>query len=331
MASLALLVFNKNETQGVVRLLSSMHDVVDEIVIIDNSDRAGHRDLEMAVESFKPSIHWVLPLGYPEPLGTFALRKIKSECVVWLAPDEEPSEGLTRNLRNLIHLNACLVRIDEPSTSDSFYRIRVFRKESVTFTGSVHDELKVRGTTVKLGAENRIIHSRLRMGHERYYGVEAFEHVLPRLHYGSRLIPGVIRGLLNRASANQGIQDLVAWAMLFARAGASLLPGRLDARITVQYAMACHRYSMKLPPKERLECQLIEKEIRSEGIINYLGFEDSSYVEALSQSFREAGLFNGNRNLYRLVFFRHLHQRRLDISELNLLGNLPPLSYPRGS
>jgi len=96
MQSVSLLMFNRNENEGIIRNVKLLHSTVDEIVIIDSSDHEKYNELENSLKSFDVKLYRVLPLGHLEPLSHYGISKTSSEYILKLDSDEEPSKELLK-------------------------------------------------------------------------------------------------------------------------------------------------------------------------------------------------------------------------------------------
>jgi hypothetical protein len=72
---IALLMFNYNENDGIIRNVELLKDIVNEILIIDSSDFINYENLRRKyVNLGKFKILRVFPIGYAEPFRMFALK-----------------------------------------------------------------------------------------------------------------------------------------------------------------------------------------------------------------------------------------------------------------
>ncbi|MGC8496348.1 MAG: hypothetical protein ACP5MX_04060, partial [Candidatus Micrarchaeia archaeon] len=75
--TVSLLVFSRNDTANAINLAQSMLGKVDEIVIIDSSDREEHERLEKWCNG-KAKLYFTAPLGYADLLRYYGISKCKS-------------------------------------------------------------------------------------------------------------------------------------------------------------------------------------------------------------------------------------------------------------
>ena len=72
---IALLMFNYNENESVIRNIELLKDIVNEILIVDSSDNDNFNYLKNKDANFnKFRIMGVFPIGYLEPFRMFAIK-----------------------------------------------------------------------------------------------------------------------------------------------------------------------------------------------------------------------------------------------------------------
>lgn len=141
-----------NNVEGVVRLVMEMHDLADQVVIVDSSDKENLEKLKKQVRSkglFKVEIFHALALGYVEPLRMYGLSKCAHDWVLYLDDDERISEELRRDLHDIIgraKASAFAIKRFEHVTArgqkPSFYtwNIRLLNKRFVRYRGILHEQ-----------------------------------------------------------------------------------------------------------------------------------------------------------------------------------------------
>jgi hypothetical protein len=157
MEKLSVLIFSRGNVANTLNLVKDMHEVADEVVLMDASDKAdtallkkGKTDMKLA----KLVLFHVPPIGYPDPLRMYALKKCKYKWVLYIDTDERISDALKKDIKQLISkgkaVGYALRRYEEvkdPAKLPLFltWQIRLFKKDCVTFTGMPHEQAKVKG------------------------------------------------------------------------------------------------------------------------------------------------------------------------------------------
>ena len=131
MATSALLMFNLDEAEGILRNVRRLRSAVDEVVVVDSSSPEGYHRLLAAVEPYAVCVHRVLPLGHVDPLRPFGVSKVKSDRVLLLDADEEPSPALVADLRDLAEHDAYVVPRYEEALRAYTFHLRLFRRDAV--------------------------------------------------------------------------------------------------------------------------------------------------------------------------------------------------------
>lgn len=206
MEKLSVLIFSKDDVEQALGLIRSVHDVADEIVLMDASNAkqrawiAGQKR-ELGLDKLK--IHRIVALGYREPLMMYALKKCRNSWVAALNTDERFSNGLKGDVLRLINENAhvaysiALYSVHGPrDRSFVSYQVRLFRKESVEFRGLLHERPIVRGSyAVLTEPDYSIEHMTTGMVHsakDSYVAMERFERFTYAQH-NMRLVEQVDR------------------------------------------------------------------------------------------------------------------------------------------
>ena len=325
--SVALLMFNLSEPEGILRNLRSMQGVVDEIVIVDSSPPAEHETLLRLMSPYSVRVFHVLPLGFPEPLRPFGTSKVESDYALVLDADEEPSERLKADLRKLNTDDAyVLPRFEEQLRSYTFH-LRLFRPTAVRYRKRSFDFPDVDGRIGHLGKSHRIVHHANYRGYlddksrgERYFTIENIERPFNRRYLHDALtlrfwgrsvsVPFAAR-LQDRpdaplsSPATRGVVE-----MEFLR---DLLMGKglRAASFNRRYSFRKWRFFVKLPDSDQSFLRALAQDIQhSGGLFAYLGVDNPTYLEKLTGSFHWdlRGI-----DVYRsLLRYRLLHQRPAD-------------------
>jgi len=148
-----LLIFSRNDTKNALDLADSLHDIADEVVIIDSSDKAEHETLAKEAKKRGISVYYIIPFGYVEPLRPYGISKCKNEWVLYLDTDERLNEEFAKSINEIIASSRCdafaIKRYEEsnPKGHTAFFtwQIRLFKKSKISFKGIIHEQPAVHG------------------------------------------------------------------------------------------------------------------------------------------------------------------------------------------
>ncbi len=321
MPTLALLIFNLDETAGTVRNVARLRPVVDEVVILDNSSDASHRELVAAVAPYEARVHRALPLGYADALRPYGVSKVSSDYVFQLDADEEPSPALLADLRRLTERDAYVVPRREIGLRTYTYHMRLFRKEAVRFGGRSFDFPEVHGSLGYLDPDHAILHHARfdtyfadKARAQRYFTVESYER------------PFTVRSLAEALTVRAGARTLhlpfpardlgrplspvAVRALIEAEFLRDLLLGHglRAARFNRHYSLGKAAFFQRLPDAERARVSAIARELQeSGGLYPYLNLADPAYMDRLTASF---GWDRPGLEVYEeLLRHRHEHGR----------------------
>ena len=157
---LSVLIFSRNDADDALSLINDIYKVADDIVLVDSSDRKRHKKLVASKKRLalgKLRIFYAVPLGYPDPLRMWALKKCRYGWVLLLDTDERLSKYGKDNVKELIsssHSGAFAIKRYENYTGRSLgsfftWQLRLFRKNAVVFRGIVHEQAQVDGVVEK--------------------------------------------------------------------------------------------------------------------------------------------------------------------------------------
>ncbi|MCL5413429.1 MAG: hypothetical protein M1569_03435 [Candidatus Marsarchaeota archaeon] len=190
---LSVLIFSRNDVKDALALIRDMYGIADEIVLVDSSDRKLHLGLLASKKRLglaKLRIFYTVPLGYPDPLRMYALKKCRNRWVLLLDTDEELSDYGKLNIKERIsktRASAFAIRRYENYTGRPVggfftWQVRLFRKDRVGFRGIVHEQPAVNGDTERLPKDFYIGHLASLKGRSstEYSKMEIFD----RMSYG---------------------------------------------------------------------------------------------------------------------------------------------------
>ncbi len=173
---LSLLIFSRNDTANALDLAKSMHNFVDQIVVIDSSDEKEHKELTEKTKLYhKIEIYYTLPLGYADPLRQYGVGKCKNEWVLYLDTDERLNVAFAKGIKSIVNAAKCdafaIKRYEESTKSfhTPFFtwQFRLFKKNNVQFGGIIHEQPIVQGRLCTIEDRYYIEHRTDLMHHEK--------------------------------------------------------------------------------------------------------------------------------------------------------------------
>lgn len=301
--SVALLMFNLEDHEGILRNLRSLRSAVDEIVIVDSSSPESSERLRGPVEDLDGRIVRALPMGFVDPLRPFGVEQVKSRYVFLLDADEEASAPLKSRLRSLDDREAYVVPRFEAELSSYTYHLRLFRPDAVHYAGRSFDFPEVAGTTGWLDKSHGIIHrARYRTFFhdksrvERYLTVENVERPFTRNYLQEAMTVrlrdrsfSLARPGGHRPGSTSPVSPVLTRLAIGIEFLRDLAVGRgiRAASFGRRYARAKWKFLCELPESAREELLAIAREIdREGGLFPYLGLSEPAYVERLTAGFR---------------------------------------------
>jgi len=162
--AICLITFTRNSAKELNRLLRSISDYVDEIVVVDGCSTDS--TVEVA-ERFGAKLYRRRPWGYPDPDRMFGLKQCSSPWVIYLDVDELPSPRLKTDLKELIERAErygydaiSLPRYNVTVWKGKVqlvlglwwpdYQIRVFHRDNIYYKGLIHEQPIVYGRILYL-------------------------------------------------------------------------------------------------------------------------------------------------------------------------------------
>lgn len=143
---LSVLINSYNEAKILPRVIASVKDIADEVVLVDmeSSD-----DTEKLAEKLGAKIFSHKHLDYVEPARNFGISKVSGDWVLVLDPDEEVSPTLAKKIREIIKNDKVdYYRIPRKNVIFGHwmkfsrwwpdYNIRLFKKGSVSWNEIIH-------------------------------------------------------------------------------------------------------------------------------------------------------------------------------------------------
>ncbi|ABW02296.1 hypothetical protein [Caldivirga maquilingensis] len=290
MSSISLLVFNRDDIDGVVRLLRILGNIVDESVVIDSSSPTKYGELINAIEGLGLSnvrVYRAIPMGYPDPLRAYGLSKVKTEYVLYLDTDEVPNRALIRDLRGFNEADGYEILFCECDRKSLLWHMHLFRRDSVTFRGIVHELLEIRGRVVRLPTRYFILHIH---GNDAIYYTYphyfAMKYSVPELLIKKPYEVNLIRGE-NLPSSLLGTLYLI-FRRIFNIYMDSLRGGveSKEASWWNRYELSLYMRYLVLPRWFRYFVDFLSRDVNvSGGVIKYLCLNDPGVVEDLTNTF----------------------------------------------
>ncbi|RLG74276.1 MAG: hypothetical protein DRO14_05910, partial [Thermoprotei archaeon] len=168
MVKISFVTFTRNCAKELEMLLKHVHDIVDEIIVVDGMSTDDTR--EVAV-SYDAKVFVRKPRGHVEPDRMFALRMCSYDWVLYLDVDERLCLRLKHELREIVEklhkqgyaatrVNSVPVIKGKPIFRKVIpWQIRIFNRHHVKYKGIVHELPNVRGRVAELNPyEYYIIH-----------------------------------------------------------------------------------------------------------------------------------------------------------------------------
>lgn len=322
--SVGLLMFNLDDHAGTLRNVQSLYRSVDEIIVVDSSSPDKYEVLAGLCRGYPVRIYRILPMGFAEPLRPFGISKVESDYVLVLDADEEATEPLRSDLRNLTDCDAYVVPRFEEQLRSYTYHLRLFRRRSVRFRGRSFEFPDVTGRIGWLGKSHRINHhvdyksyftSKSRA--ERYFTIENVERPFTwrylrdsleiRMRYRALSSP-VISWMQPNLDAMLST-PMVRWTIeVECLRDLVLGKGLKAASFNRRYSLGKLRFLHSLPKSERDHLLALARDVQaSGGLFEYLGLGDPSYLEKLTASFRWD--LPGIEVYRRLLDYRFTHGR----------------------
>lgn len=179
---LSACVITKNEADTIGKCLTSLQDIVDEIIVVDTGS---NDDTAAIAKQHNAKVYFYEWKNDFASAKNFALDQATGDWIVFLDADEYFSAETSQNVKRIIqdHEHECeglmikLINIDVDNDNqyiDEFFKLRIFKKDKdMRFVGKVHEE----------------IHN-LTGRRNRYYQVDAKELIIYHTGYSTNKIKG---------------------------------------------------------------------------------------------------------------------------------------------
>ncbi len=310
-------MFTKDEM--VEEVITKMDEVVDEILVIDfnSRDEIFNKNLELS-ERKKFQIIRLFDLGYIEIYREYAFKKMKSQYVINLDPDEIPSDGLINNIRQLGNFDVAFIPRGNEEIGYIEYIPRIFKKEAILWRGYIHERpiMKDREPLeIFLKKEYFIYHKAYRDTwktekgrEERYTTIECTTRppiIQSFLEIYNMDFPDFLNKLAGKIFGNRPLNS----KLLIAGMLAYLLKEKISNPERYIFSREYYKY-VKNNIKEfkkyeknmqQMIINIYLEALKEGGLIKYLNLDDERYVESLHQS---PYLKNGTDGLWKLLTYR---------------------------
>ncbi|MDE1870270.1 MAG: hypothetical protein KGH71_04785 [Candidatus Micrarchaeota archaeon] len=265
MQKISLLIFSINEPSQVVSLAKEMYRLVDDIVVIDSSDRKNLDRLEIERRKNKlekMNVFHTVALGYAEPYREYGISKCKNNWILLLDTDEKLSVHLRMNLRRIVdNADFDVLKIKRyehvgpkgVTTSYYTWQVRLFKKGSVRFLGLTHETPEMIGTVKALESETEYLNHLDELRHKRFYNK------------------------MDLFSANGAFVLIVR----------DLIVGAMNGEMNLDYLLNTFKTQMGFEDQRRKDPSIIEigKIIEKKGLIKYLQLDKESVIKKLEKKY----------------------------------------------
>lgn len=145
MSSKGLLIFTKNEL--ISEPILKLHKTVDQILVIDfTTDSEIFQKNKKLADEIGFEIIKIVDIGYIEIYREYAFKKMQTDYIINLDPDETPSDGFVSGIRELDNFD--IAYVPRKVSNDVYYEYipRIFRRNSVTWRGYIHETPLIKKT-----------------------------------------------------------------------------------------------------------------------------------------------------------------------------------------
>ena len=324
MQSVSLLMFNRNENEGIIRNVKLLHSTVDEIAVIDSSDPEKYKQLKSSLKNFKVKVKLfsTLPLGYVEPLHYYGINKTSSQYILAIDSDEEPSRELIKKIkgRNFLY-NVYSVLEKNENSRTLWYKPVLFAKDAINkITGIIHTSIEFNEKPKKFSQEAFLIHhEKLTRSsvNKNYMEIENYEKptkdYIEELKKRRKFVGNLLSFTYNLPKPINVY--LTAFEIGFGGSiinnlqyGISNLNLPYVIPLITKYNINKIKFLNNLSKGEQELRIQIAKEIQEcGGVIKYLGLDKDYIVENLTKTFRWD--MSGVEAFRKLLLYRHLHNK----------------------
>lgn len=303
-----LLIFSRNDTLAARELVSDMLNYVSEIVIIDSSEKEEHIEFKKWAEKMNHGlvrVYYIIPLGYPDMLRPYALTKCSNQWIIMLDVDERASLFLKENLTKIISEDLSDVfaifryegnKDGRKLSSLHSAQVRIFKKDFLEEKGIIHRLPTSKGRFMVLPREYYILH--LVAGKTNRNEEYGKMDVLSRLSYGD--LPNkffnISRYILhfgNKITLTNELSNIDYLFYFFVKEVYSALITRNLGRLLESLGNSIRQTKKVVILKSQPDSKVffeISKIINHIGLVKFLGLDDPSIVENLTEQYSNGPL-----------------------------------------
>lgn len=161
---LSVVIVAWNEEKNLPRVVASVKDLADEIVVV--VDKSSLDKTAQVAKKLGCKVFYHEHTGIVEPIRSFAVSKAKNEWILLLDADEEVTEELASQIRDITKESSVdFVRIPRKNIifgkwikSDHWwpdYVYRLFKKDALTWDNAIHSVPFTRGAGLDLPADEQ--------------------------------------------------------------------------------------------------------------------------------------------------------------------------------
>lgn len=155
MATLSLCMIVKNEEKVLARCLDSIHEAVDEIIIVDTGSTDKTKEIAQKYTDNVYDFQWI---NHFSQARNFSFSKATKDYIMWLDADdvitEENRNKLIKLKENLYDIDIVMMKYntafdENGNPTFSYYRERIIRRTAAhTWKGRVHEAIDCIGKTI---------------------------------------------------------------------------------------------------------------------------------------------------------------------------------------
>lgn len=162
MERLSLLMFSRNDVKEAVSAIRELHGTVDDILIIDSSDKEDRLLLKTLKKRYhlnKLRIFDAVAFGWLDPLRNYGIKTCKCEWVLYLDAEEKLNSNLKKDIKQIITetkydgLLITRVHYDKNGAivnTGSDKLLRLYKRDLTQYAGRLHESATVNGRVGKL-------------------------------------------------------------------------------------------------------------------------------------------------------------------------------------
>lgn len=321
--TLCLLINTHNETNEALTLIKRFYNIVNEIVIIDTSNKVNYKILSNLISPYNIKLYKFPDLGINPLQYGFAFKLIDSEYILLLDPGEVPSDGLIENLKNFCKHESYGIRRYEKPYDNISWQTRIFKKNSIIFSGFIHEQIKTNENLVKIRQKNCYIEQSSDINNiqkiKRYLVYDLIERPLT-YNYIIQKIPYVGKYFKLK---NQSISEFTfkIFNILYSYYIYLNTNCKNEALSHIKYMKDKYEISKIINKKDQMILKNVYNEIKRYGIINYLNLDDINYINILSNEFGFSQ--NGVKNFLYLLYYRYKYRETAKIIDIKIFNDNP--------